>query len=93
MRIVGEYLFSIEVFGIEGGLDADLEVVDIRHAQPFLPDLSVELAGEIDGEVRIYLDVVFCQRVLRILGRIDSDVPIAYRDILLEEVDPAVILP
>lgn len=68
-----------------------LEIID-AVAQPFLPDLAVELAGDTDGEIRIYLDGVLCTRIFRILCRRHDDVPICDSDVLLEKIHPAIVL-
>lgn len=92
IELQAKYLFSVEVLRVERGLQAELEGVDILHAEPFPSDLAVEFACYVYGEIRIHLRAVFRKRVLRILSRKDDDIPVADRDVFLEKVDPAVVL-
>lgn len=85
-------LFRVKVLGVECRLQADLVGIYILHAEPLLPDLSVELAGQLQREIRIDLRFRLCERILRMLGRRHDEVPVADRDVLLEEIDPSVIL-
>ncbi|MEI7558335.1 MAG: hypothetical protein WCJ45_06070 [bacterium] len=91
--ILVQDLFCIEVLGIECRLYSYLEGINfvVFHAQPFSSYLSIELGGEVNGEIWIYLNVVFCQRILRILGRKDDEISVTESDTLLEEIDPSVI--
>lgn len=85
-------LLSVEVFCVKRGLEVDLEGVDVCYTESFLPDISIEFAGKVYGEVGVYLDVVFGESVLWIFGRIDNEISVAYSDVFLEEIYSSVVL-
>lgn len=68
-----------------------MEVFQRGESEFFVPYLAIELIRQRDGEIRVYLHFVLGDGILRILGRKDDEIPIADRQVLIKEIDPAII--